>query len=61
MTGAGPVEERLRANGLQIPDGHSLVSLEERPDLIRPSDHFNGAAWPVFMLESPVANGLFGR
>jgi hypothetical protein len=38
-----------------------MVSLAERPDLIDPSDRFNGAAWPTFMLESPVANGLFGR
>jgi hypothetical protein len=59
---AGPsAEALLRANGLDIPGGHSLVSLAERPDLIDPSDHFNGSAWPAFMLESEVANGLFGR
>jgi GNAT superfamily N-acetyltransferase len=57
----GSAESRLRAAGLAVPDGHHIVSLAERPDLISPSDHFNGSAWPAFMLESPVANGLFGR
>jgi hypothetical protein len=59
--GIGTAEELLRANGLTIPDGHTIVSLAERPDLVRPSDHFNGAAWPSWMLESEIANGLFGR
>lgn len=54
-------ETRLRATGLAVPEGHRIVSLAERPDLVDPSDHFNGAAWPPFMLESPIANGLFGR
>lgn len=54
-------EELLLAHGLTVPDGHSIVSLSERPDLVDPSDRFNGAAWPAYMLESPVANGLFGR
>lgn len=54
-------ESHLRANGLEIPAAHRIVSLAERPDLIDPTDHFNGSAWPAFMLESPVANGLFGR
>lgn len=54
-------QERLRANGLAVPDGHRIVSLDERPDLIDPSDRFNGSVWPAFMLESVVANGLFGR
>lgn len=54
-------QARLGANGLTLPEGHSIVSLEERPDLIDPSDRFNGNAWPAYMLESPVANGLFGR
>lgn len=51
----------MRANGLTIPDGHTIVSLEERPDLIDPTDRFNGDAWPAWMLESEIANGLFGR
>jgi GNAT superfamily N-acetyltransferase len=59
--GEGTAEERLRAHGLEIPDGLRLVSLEERPDLIDPSDHFNGSVWPAYMLESEIANGLFGR
>ena len=47
--------------GLGLQPRHRLVSLAERPDLIDPSDRFNGSVWPRFMLESPVANGLFGR
>ena len=54
-------EELLRASGLTIPDGHSIVSLAERPDLIDPSDEFNGSVWPAYMLGTPVANGQFGR
>ncbi len=63
MTRAGEsiTEGLLRANGLAIPNGHSIVSLAERPDLINPTDQFNGSAWPAFMLESDVANGQFGR
>lgn len=49
------------ALGLDVPAGHRLVSLAERPDLIDPSDEFNGSVWPPFMLESEIANGLFGR
>lgn len=59
--GAGTAEALLRANGLTVPDGHTIVSLAERPDLIDPSDQFNGLAWPDYMLGTPVANGLFGR
>jgi hypothetical protein len=57
----GSAEARLRAAGLAVRAGHRIVSLAERPDLVDPSDHFNGGAWPPFMLESPIANGLFGR
>lgn len=60
-SGGGSAEERLRAGGLEIPAGHRIVSLAERPDLITPSDYFNGSVWPSFMLESEVANGQFGR
>lgn len=54
-------EERLRSEGLTVPAGYTIVSLADRPDLVEASDRFNGAAWARFMLESPVANGLFGR
>jgi len=46
---------------LDLTPGHRLVSLAERPDLIDPSVEHNRAAWPAFMLEAPVANGLFWR
>jgi hypothetical protein len=47
--------------GLELPPGHRLVSLAERPDLEDPSTDHNAAAWPPYMLESEIANGLFGR
>lgn len=59
--GATAAEKLLRANGLLIPAGHAIVSLAERPDLSDPSGHFNASAWPTYMLESPIANGQFGR
>lgn len=40
--------------GIEIPAGHSLVSLAERPDLARPAGSFNGSAWPEFMLQDEV-------
>jgi hypothetical protein len=54
---------RLRGSdlGLELPPGYSVVSLAERPDLEDPSADHNAAAWPAFMLESEIANGLFGR
>lgn len=42
--------------GVALPEGHSLVSLAERPDLTRPSGHFNGSVWPTFMLQDPMAD-----
>jgi hypothetical protein len=58
---APTAETRLRANGLAIPDGHSIVSLAERPDLIEPAADHNVTAWPDFMLEDPIANANFSR
>ena len=29
--------------GLEIPEGHSLVSYAERPDLVEPAGDFNGS------------------
>jgi GNAT superfamily N-acetyltransferase len=42
--------------GIELPAGHTLVSLEERPDLIRPSGRFNGSVWPTFMLQDAQAD-----
>lgn len=41
---------------IAVPDGFRLVSLAERPDLIDPAGHFNGAVWPEFMLNDPYAD-----
>jgi GNAT superfamily N-acetyltransferase len=42
--------------GIDLPEGHSLVSLAERPDLIRPMSRFNGSVWPTFMLQDSQAD-----
>jgi hypothetical protein len=42
--------------GVALPEDHLLVSLAERPDLIRPSGRFNGSVWPTFMLQDPMAD-----
>lgn len=42
--------------GVALPEGHSLVSLAERPDLIRPCSRFNGSVWPTFMLQDAEAD-----
>jgi GNAT superfamily N-acetyltransferase len=36
-----------------------LVTLADRPDLADRLDHHNGAAWPEFMLQDPVADRLW--
>lgn len=56
---SGSAEETLRAHGLELPDGHTIVSLEERPDLVDPASNHNVAAWADFMLEDEVANTEF--
>ena len=42
-----------------LPAGMRLVSLAERPDLVVPVGRHNGAVWPVFMLQDPVADRLW--
>lgn len=51
--------ERLAAYGLVLPPGHSLVSLEERPELREPLGDFIVPAWAEFLLHDPVANTLW--
>jgi GNAT superfamily N-acetyltransferase len=53
--------ERLAARGLALPPGHTLLSVEERPDLWRPMSDVNVSVWPEFMLNDPVANEHWGR
>jgi len=48
--------ERLAAHGLALPPGHTLVGLDERPDLIRPAGDLNASVWPEFMLHSGVVD-----
>jgi hypothetical protein len=40
------------------PGALRLVTLAERPDLRDPLGDHNGAAWPEFMLQDPVADRL---
>jgi GNAT superfamily N-acetyltransferase len=42
--------------GIALPEGHSLVSFAERPDLITPMNRFNGSVWPEFMLQDSEAD-----
>jgi len=57
----GTTEARLRAAGLDIPPGYSLVSYDERPDLDPAIRELMAATWPPFMNEDDVANAHFGR
>jgi GNAT superfamily N-acetyltransferase len=40
--------------GIELPAGHTLVSLVERPDLVVPAGRFNGSVWPEFMLQDAI-------
>jgi GNAT superfamily N-acetyltransferase len=42
-----------------LPAGTRLVSLADRPDLTVPMARHNGAVWPRFMLQDPVADRLW--
>ena len=53
--------ERLAAFGLALPPGHTLVSLEERPDLEEAHDRLNGSVWPEFMLQDQVVDTYWDR
>ncbi len=43
-----------------MPAGHRFITLAEDPGLRGPMGDHNAAVWPDFMLESPVADGLWG-
>jgi hypothetical protein len=55
------VEARLRANGLQVPSGHAITTLTERPVLEERVDAHHVGMWAPFMQESEVANRIFPR
>src|SRR3954447_25581523 len=57
----GTVDARLRANGLQLPPGHRLTTLTERPELEAQVDAHHAGLWEPFMTESEVANRMFPR
>jgi GNAT superfamily N-acetyltransferase len=42
--------------GVRLPDGFTLVSFSERPDLVDASYAFNQAVWPRYMLEDSTAD-----
>jgi hypothetical protein len=61
IAGPGVVEDRLRAHGFELPPGHTLTTLIERPELdSRVSAHHAGL-WEPFMTESEVASRMFPR
>ena len=51
-----PATDAISLPGLTLPDGHRLVSLATRPDLLDPMSDFNVAAWPEFMLNDRLVN-----
>lgn len=53
--------ERLAAFGLALPAGHTLVSLEDRPDLEDEHDRLNGSVWPEFMLQDQTVWAYWDR
>jgi len=59
--GPGAVEARLRTHGLELPPGHSLTTLTERPELEPAVDAHHAGLWEPFMLQSEVANRMFPR
>ena len=57
----GTIEARLRAYGLELPSGHTLTTLTERPELEPLVDAHHIGMWEPFMTESEVANRMFPR
>ena len=54
-------ESRLRAFGLELPDGLAIAAAAERPDTEPAVDAAMAAVWPGFMRADPVASSLFGH
>lgn len=48
--------ERLAAFGLALPEGHTLASLEDRPQLRQPIDRLSSSVWPEFMHHDEVVD-----
>lgn len=55
------IETRLRAHGLEVPGGHRITTLTERPELEARVDAHHAGMWAPFMQESEVANRIFPR
>jgi GNAT superfamily N-acetyltransferase len=49
----------VAAGGRQLPEGHVLWTLAERPELEDALDAHNVSVWPAFMMEDPVADRLW--
>lgn len=60
MTGA-QLAAALIARELALPRGHTLVTLEERPDLTRAVERFGSSVWPPFMLHDAVSDRHWQR
>lgn len=53
--------ERLAAAGLSVPDGHTIWTMAERPEVEPEVDAAMAAVWPTFMREHERASQLFGH
>lgn len=52
---------RSAPTSVNVPAGHDLVTIADRPELRHPLGTLNVSAWPEFMLHDPVANTLWDR
>ena len=60
--GAAPITgERLARAGLRVPDGHSIWTMMERPEVEPEVDAAMAAVWPMFMRAHELAASLFGH
>lgn len=59
--GGAAIAEAMRASGRELPGGHSLRTLEERPDLRSAVEAFGRSPWPVFMLQDATSDALWPR
>jgi hypothetical protein len=58
---AATTAERLTRAGLRVPDGHSIWTMAERPEVEPEIDAAMAAVWPQFMREHEGAAELFGH
>lgn len=61
MIGGAAITGALRDAGHALPDGHALVTLEERPELRSEVESFGSSVWPEFMLHDATSDAIWPR